>query len=154
MPYYDIEPRHDTQRVTKCRILRQDVDMTSARNLETESGVIPAWDLADRMAKSLRVAGMGNQEMAAALAVNRDTVSRWINGRNQPSRATLLVWASVTGVDLGWLESGTAAPEDGRSSVRHQGLEPRTRWFEAFRADQQEPAPVIDLDAFRARDAA
>jgi hypothetical protein len=39
---------------------------------------VPAWDLADRLRKTLRESGVGVQEMADYLEVSRNTVSAWI----------------------------------------------------------------------------
>ena len=41
-------------------------------SMGVEGRLIPQWDLADRMAKSLRTAGIGVQEMADYLDVHRD----------------------------------------------------------------------------------
>jgi transcriptional regulator with XRE-family HTH domain len=67
---------------------------------------VPEWDVADRMRKSLRNAGMGVQEMADYLGVARNTVSTWINGRIEPSTQTLRLWALRTGVPFAWLRDG------------------------------------------------
>lgn len=80
-----------------------------------ESAIVPEWDFADRMAKALRVSGYSVQDVADRLGVNRDTISRWINGRNKPGRPALMAWAAVTGVDLGWLETGERARRDSNS---------------------------------------
>jgi len=70
------------------------------------SPVVPSWDLADRMRKSLRHSGTGVQEMADYLGVARNTVSTWINGRIQPSTQTLRLWALRCGVSYEWLCGG------------------------------------------------
>jgi len=66
-------------------------------------GAVPEWDIADRMRKSLRHAGIGVQQMADYLDVDRSTVSTWINGRITPSTQTLRLWALRCGVDYAWL---------------------------------------------------
>ena len=68
--------------------------------------VIPQWDVADRMRKSLREADLGVQEIADYLDVSRNTVSTWINGRIEPSVQTLRLWALRTGVSYEWLAGG------------------------------------------------
>ena len=68
---------------------------------------IPAWDLADRMRKGLRVSGVSVQQMADYLGVMRNTVGTWINGRNHPSPQTLRLWAMRCGIDHQWLVHGT-----------------------------------------------
>lgn len=69
----------------------------------TTTGVIPQWDTADLMTKALRESGLSVNAAAAQLDVSRMTVSRWLNGRTTPSRATLMAWAQITGVDFDWL---------------------------------------------------
>lgn len=69
-------------------------------------GVVPEWDLADRLTKALRYSGLGVSDMATQLGVSRESVGRWINGRNAPKRAAVVAWASITGCDLYWLENG------------------------------------------------
>ena len=59
---------------------------------------------------------------------------------------TVKMWALTTGVDLQWLETGEAPPLGDEADVRHQGLEPRTRWFAASgEPDAATPAPVFVL---------
>jgi transcriptional regulator with XRE-family HTH domain len=67
------------------------------------AGDVPEWDLADRMRKALRVAGIGPQEMADYLGVSRQSVGNWINGRVEPSLQTLRLWSIRTGVPLEWV---------------------------------------------------
>ncbi len=64
---------------------------------------MPQWDLADRMRKALREAGLGVQQMATYLDVDRSTVSTWINGRITPSTQTQRLWALRCGVPYEWL---------------------------------------------------
>jgi transcriptional regulator with XRE-family HTH domain len=71
---------------------------------------VPEWDVADRLRKSLRVAGIGVAEMADYLGVSRTSVSNWINGRIAPSIQTLRLWALRCGVSYPWLLSGEAQP--------------------------------------------
>ncbi|HEY7052394.1 MAG TPA: helix-turn-helix transcriptional regulator [Mycobacterium sp.] len=75
---------------------------------ESLPGSVPEWDLADRMRKSLRVAGLPGRDMAAYLGVEHSTVSRWLNGRVDPSTRTLRLWALRTGVPYEWLRDGWA----------------------------------------------
>lgn len=90
---------------------------------------VPSWTVGDRMRKALDVAGVSVADMADYLDVSRQTIGRWINNHGPVKVGTLRLWSLRTGVDLGWLETGTATSEGGRSEVRHQGLEPRTRWL-------------------------
>lgn len=71
---------------------------------------VPQFDTADRLRKALRNSGVGAQEMADYLGVNRNTVSNWINGHHPPRGAYLRLWALRTGVPYEWLESGEVTP--------------------------------------------
>lgn len=71
---------------------------------------IPIWDIADRMRKSLRHAGVTPGQMATYLGVGGNTVSTWINGRILPSVQTVRLWALRTGVPFEWLCHGDTAP--------------------------------------------
>lgn len=75
-------------------------------SISTDGVTVPEWDLADRLTKSLRVAGMSTQEMADYLEVHRNSVSAWINGRVKPSGQTIRLWALRTGVPHKWLKEG------------------------------------------------
>lgn len=83
----------------------------------TNRELVPEFDLADRMRKGLRIAGMTVQEMADYLGVTRTTVSNWINGHVPPSKQTQRLWALRTGVDFDWLQTGEnphqAVPDEG-----------------------------------------
>lgn len=82
-----------------------------------------AFDLADRLTKSLRVAKVGKAEMAEYLGVTRNTVGNYVNGRTTPDLRTLRLWAMRCGVPLNWLQTGETPPphdggDGGRSRVR------------------------------------
>lgn len=68
--------------------------------------MIPVFDLADRLHKSLRVAGLRPGQMAEHLEVRGETVSRYLTGRVRPTVATLRVWALRCGVPFEWLRDG------------------------------------------------
>lgn len=76
------------------------------------------WDLADRLRKSLRLSGVGVQEMADHLEVNRNTVGTWINGHHAPSASALRLWSLRCGVPYGWLRDGSVPADrpDGPST--------------------------------------
>jgi transcriptional regulator with XRE-family HTH domain len=71
---------------------------------------VPQWDTADRLRKALRESGTGVQEMADYLGVSRTSASNWINGRIEPDRRTLRLWALRSGVSYEWLCHGDHAP--------------------------------------------
>ncbi|NHN55810.1 helix-turn-helix transcriptional regulator [Calidifontibacter sp. DB0510] len=68
------------------------------------------FDLADRLHKSLRVAGKSASQIAEDLGAHRNTVSNYLAGRTTPEPRTLKGWALATGVPLSWLESGNLDP--------------------------------------------
>ena len=77
-------------------------------------------------------AGMEQTDLADMTGLSRRTIGNYERGAVTPRRAGLIAVSLATGVDLGWLETGeTPAGDnpDGGGVVRHQGLEPRTRWF-------------------------
>lgn len=112
--------------------------------------------LADRLAKSLHVAGMTNLDMAKVLEVSPNTVSNYINGNTQPRKLYLREWALKTGVPLEWLETGEfpGTPETEKAAARQAsggigimhlveppvGLEPTTCGLQG-----RTFAPVIDI---------
>lgn len=75
------------------------------------------WDIADRLRKTLRIYDVSVQEMADYLEVNRNTVGAWLNGRNEPRKRDVRLWAMRIGrPDLvDWLFDGAApgGPEGG-----------------------------------------
>lgn len=81
---------------------------------------VPEWDLADRMRKSLRHAGVDVQQIADYLGVSRTSVSAWINGRIRPSKRTLMLWAIRCGVPFSWLTEGT--PDRAKAGARSGNL--------------------------------
>jgi transcriptional regulator with XRE-family HTH domain len=65
-----------------------------------------AFDLTDRLHKSMRVSGMTTTTLGEALGVHRNTISNYLTGRSRMDRRTLISWAFATGVPLAWLEHG------------------------------------------------
>lgn len=88
---------------------------------QTVAASFPQWDLADRMRKALRVAGVSVQDMADYLDVARNTASTWINGRITPSGQTVRLWSLRCGVDYEWLRTGhptQTGPDGGAAQFR------------------------------------
>jgi transcriptional regulator with XRE-family HTH domain len=86
----------------------------AAEQVRSRSELEP--DLADRLAKSLLVAGMSVAEMAAFQGVHRNSVGAWLNRRTQPKPANLRLWAIRTGVPYGWLCHGTWSEDESEAS--------------------------------------
>jgi transcriptional regulator with XRE-family HTH domain len=87
--------------------------------------LVPQFDLADRMRKALRTAGIGVQEMADYLGVARNTVSTWINGKIHPSTQTIRLWAIRCEVSYEWLRWGDIPGPRNRSTPQYAGCNPR-----------------------------
>ena len=85
------------------------------RMSQATSGIVPEWDMLDRLAKALRVGHKSGAQLARELGVHRNTINNYLNGRTRPDRRTLIAWAMSTGVPLEWLESGVVPgpPEEG-----------------------------------------
>jgi transcriptional regulator with XRE-family HTH domain len=103
------------------------------------SGVIPTWTIADRLRKAREVTGMDQREFADHIGISRNTVTNYETGKTTRfSRPMLAAWAMATGVPLEWLE-GMKAPHPGKPDegpdVRHEGVEPPTRWLMATDGD-------------------
>ena len=81
-----------------------------------------SFDKADRMRRALRVSGIAVGDMAAYLQVSRNTVTAWINGRNEPRRRDLAAFAMRTGFPIAWLETGQGSDTTGPggASVTHR----------------------------------
>lgn len=94
---------------------------------------VPAWDLSDRMAKALRHAGLGVQEMGEYLGISRNTVGNYLHGRTQPDKRTLRLWAIRCGVPLEWLEDGIVTEGDGPPEPPTR-LRPDTQRYSESRA--------------------
>ena len=105
------------------------------RMTEMQREVIPQFTMSDRLRKARELTGLDKGQFADELGVSRNSVANAEAGHSQPRRITLRAWALRTGVPLEWLETGKTpagqSPSGGshQDEVRHQGLEPRTRWL-------------------------
>lgn len=83
-----------------------------------------AFDLFDRLHKSMRISGHTATSLAAALEVHRNTVNNYLKGKTPMDRRSKIAWAFATGVPLVWLETGEAEtsttpepPDDGTTAI-------------------------------------
>ena len=67
----------------------------------------PQW--AEAGAASSRAGSMTQEQVAEALGVSRQAVSKWENGTAEPSTSNLLALARLYGVDLSWEMAGTCS---------------------------------------------
>jgi DNA-binding transcriptional regulator YiaG len=67
-----------------------------------------AFDLIDRLHKSLRVSGHDAASLAPVLGVSAATIRNYLSGRTRPPRYALIAWAVTVGhgVTVEWLETG------------------------------------------------
>ena len=95
--------------------------------------VVPEWTLGDRLRKAREMTGLEATQFADEIGVHRQSIANYEKGKTRPRRIVLQAWAVRTGVSLEWLQTGVNPrpdePDRGLDQVRHQGLEPRTRWF-------------------------
>ncbi|SKH53290.1 Bacteriophage CI repressor helix-turn-helix domain [Mycobacteroides abscessus subsp. massiliense] len=85
-----------------------------------EPGTIPEFDKADRLKKAISVSDAGVAEMAEYLGVTRETLSRYLNGRNEAPLAIVRLIALRTGVPLNWIlvgDESTDGPDGGSYGV-------------------------------------
>jgi transcriptional regulator with XRE-family HTH domain len=89
--------------------------------------VVPDWDLADRLIKARRHAGLSRPALAAWMGISRNSMSHYETGKTVPPPPVLRLWAQHCGVSLGWLRHGDTDGEDQSS----------TRWLTT-------PAPAVN----------
>ncbi len=85
-----------------------------------EPGTIPEFDRADRLKKAIRVSDVQIMDMAEYLGVTRETLSRYLNGKQQAPLAIVRLVALRTGVPVNWILTGddsTDGPDDGPYGV-------------------------------------
>lgn len=87
---------------------------------------VPEWEFSDRLRKIRKDAGLTQGEMAALLGMKKSALGHWETGFTHPRDmvATAKRIESALGVPAAW----TLGVWDDEL-VRHQGLEPQTRWL-------------------------
>lgn len=83
--------------------------MTSAY----EPGTIPQFERHDRLSKACKIAGVSSMEMAEYAGVTRETMSRYLSGKQTAPLAVVRVIALRTGVPFTWLQNGEAPSPGG-----------------------------------------
>ena len=99
---------------------------------------VPEWTTADRLRRVRRDAELDQAEFAKRLGLKQQRYGAWEAGRNNPPMNEFVTVAKrielAFGVPAAWLlgldvENPQPDGPDGGNGVRHQGLEPRTRWL-------------------------
>lgn len=96
-------------------------------SISHDAGVIPVFDLSDRLRKAREVTGLEQQPFADDLGVSRTTISNAERGARRPSRLVMRAWALRTGVPVAWLETGqvpTGGSGPGEYTPRDSNPEP------------------------------
>lgn len=57
----------------------------------------------ERLARARKVADLSQDQMAAALGVDRRTIGRWERDQTPVTKAVLIAWAAVTDCPAQWL---------------------------------------------------
>lgn len=77
------------------------------------AGVVPDWQLQHRLKRAREHAQMEQGDLAEAIGTSRTTIGNAERGTHTPRRSLVMAWAMATGVNLQWLETGTAPSPDG-----------------------------------------
>ena len=70
------------------------------------SGKTHTFGLPDRLRAARVGAGLDQSELAETMGISRGSVHNYEVGATTPRRPVLTAWATATGYDLHWLESG------------------------------------------------
>jgi transcriptional regulator with XRE-family HTH domain len=89
---------------------------------DPNDGVTLDFTLGDRLRKAREYAGLEIQELAEAVDVHRQSVTRYENDRAKPKRGTVLLWSMATGVSVAWLEGQT--PQAAESAKPRESAKP------------------------------
>jgi len=78
--------------------------------MTTSQEHIPAWTMGDRFRKAREETGLTQEQFAAEIDVDRNTVSAYeADHRKRPMRAVVNAWALRCGVPVSWLINGSAS---------------------------------------------
>lgn len=129
--------------------------MTTLSAIDGNRGESLTMAVARRLRGQLAERRIPKLRLAAETGLGRTTILRRLSGETAINTDELELICSVTGISLVYLLTGKGENPgggdggDGGESVRHQGLEPRTRWFDVS-ADQTPPiesSDYFELDA-------
>jgi transcriptional regulator with XRE-family HTH domain len=86
-----------------------------------QHGGVPQFEMRHRMRLALEHARVSVNEMGDLLGVDRNTVSRYLNGHTTPRLSVLRVWSMRCGVPLTWITTGRS---DGNDTGPGLGVSP------------------------------
>ena len=89
--------------------------------------------LGDRLAKSLKFAGLNYDDMAEALSLHRNSIGAYCTGRTVPIPLVLKAWASIVELPEEWLLTGVY-PETHTAAANRQTYTPATKKAPAQKA--------------------
>lgn len=76
------------------------------------------WTTGDRLRKTRTLAGMSTGEIAEALGVSRNTITRWEHDKVTPRQRDLIAWGAITGAGVTWLRGPYQAGMSQRPRLR------------------------------------
>ena len=76
-------------------------------------GIIPAFELNDRLRKAREHSGHDQGQLAEIMGVSRGTISNAERATHGVRPIVVKMWAMATGVDARWLETGQAPHRSG-----------------------------------------
>lgn len=83
-----------------------------AQNARPAPGIVPQFGLGDRLRKARELTGLGVRDFASLLGISHQTVTNAEKGHRAVRKITLQAWATHTGVDLLWLETGSTMTKE------------------------------------------
>ena len=95
----------------------------------TAMGLVPEWDLADRLRKSRLASGMTQREFAQMLGIAAPRYSQWECGNNGPRNVVEVAQMiqAATGISAAWI-LGVDVPPQGKPMAPHpQGEGPSSK---------------------------
>ena len=93
---------------------------------QPNTGVVPTWTTGDRLRKARVMGGWTVAEFARQVLCSEKTVNNYEADKVKPRALLMEKWASVTGVDAMWLETGkTPTQPDGPSGGLDHDLRAR-----------------------------
>jgi transcriptional regulator with XRE-family HTH domain len=78
----------------------------------SDTAPAPKWDLADRLAKARRWAGLEQEDLAEDFGMTHQAISKYERGLSIPKLVVIKQWALRTKVPVEWLLEDDAVPKN------------------------------------------